>query len=55
MYIKDVSKLVAELNKFYAYIQENDSKSSGVCCENISFTDSSGLLGREEDYKLKML
>lgn len=53
MYIKDVSILVAELNKFYAYIQENDSMTSGTCCESVSFTDSSGLLGREEDYKLK--
>ncbi len=51
MYIKDISKLVTAINRFYAYIQTADFKTTGLLRENISFTDPNCLLGREEDYK----
>lgn len=51
MYIKDASLLIAAMNRFYAYIQSADYKTTGVCRDRISFTDQNSLIGREEDYK----
>ena len=51
MYIKDTSIVIAAMNRFYAYIQAADFKTTGVFREFLSFTDQNCLLGREEDYK----
>ena len=51
MYIKDTSRIVAAMNRFYAYIQMADYRNTGVYRELLSFTDQNCLLGREEDYK----
>ena len=48
-YINNHSKLITELLRFASYIQYLDGKSG---C--ISFRDSSGFLGREENYKSRI-
>lgn len=51
MYIKDASLLIAAMNRFLAYIQDEDKKVTGIYRDRICFTDSSSLIGREEDFK----
>ena len=45
----DTEKLVEQLSRFTAFVQQLDGQS-----EFISFRDSSGFLGREEDYKSRV-
>lgn len=51
MFIKDAAIVISAMNRFYAYIQEADFKTTGVFRDFLSFTDQNCLLGREEDYK----
>lgn len=44
-YITDTSKLAEQLSRFESFVQQKDGHSY------ISFRDSNGFLGREEDYK----
>ena len=48
-YVTDVGRLVEQLSRFTAFIQYMDG-----CPGNISFRDSTGFLGREEDYKSRI-
>ncbi len=49
MYITNTAKLVEQLSLFISYVQEKDERSSFI-----SFRDSTGFLGREEDYKSRI-
>ena len=51
MYITDVSKVAEYLARFTAFVQNQDSLIRSVNDGLISFTDSSGFLGMEENYK----
>ena len=45
-YIKDLSKVVEQLSRFTAYVHQADGTQGFI-----SFRDSTGILGRNEDYK----
>lgn len=45
-YIKDLAKVVEQLSRFTAYVHHNDGTQGFI-----SFRDSTGILGREEDFK----
>lgn len=48
-YIQNTAKLVEQLSRFISFVQHMDGQSG-----YISFRDSSGFLGREEDYKSRI-
>ena len=51
MYIKDISRLAQNLARFVAFVQYKDSLLESSDYGFISFRDSNGFLGMEEDYK----
>ncbi len=48
-YVKNMAKLVEQLSRFTSFVQQMDGRPG-----YISFRDSAGFLGREEDYKSRI-
>ncbi len=49
VYIKNTEKLIEQLSRFTAFVQQMDGQPGFI-----SFRDSNGFLGREEDYKSRI-
>ncbi len=49
-YITDPAKLVEQLSRFASFVNQKNGRREGL----ISFRDSNGFLGREEDYKSRI-
>ena len=48
-YITNTAKMVEQLSRFTSFVQQTDGKTGFI-----SFRDSTGFLGREEDYKSRI-
>ncbi len=49
IYVKNMAELVEQLSRFISFVQQMDGRPG-----DISFRDSTGFLGREEDYKSRI-